>query len=60
MLQLPEVPEGVATYCCESQDHGLDKALDHTLIELSRDALESLEAVDINLPINSTKNLKNN
>ena len=54
MLQLPEVPEGVATYCCESQDHGLDKALDHTLIELSRDALESLEAVDINLPIRNS------
>lgn len=54
MLQLPEVPEGVATYCCEKQDHGLDKALDHTLIELSRGALESLKAVEINLPIRNS------
>ena len=51
MLQLPEVPEGIATYCCEGQDHGLDKALDHALIELSRNALESREPVEIKLPI---------
>ena len=54
MLQLPDVPEDVATYCCESQDHGLDKALDHTLIELSRSALESKEPVQIELPIRNS------
>jgi glutamate synthase (NADPH/NADH) large chain len=34
-----------------TQDHGLDKALDNQLIELSQDALEHGESVRIQLPI---------
>ena len=34
-----------------AQDHGLEKALDHTLIELSADALERGEPVRIALPV---------
>src|SRR5665647_3346226 len=33
------------------QDHGLEKALDHTLIEMSRDALRDKTPVRIELPI---------
>jgi glutamate synthase (NADPH/NADH) large chain len=33
------------------QDHGLEKALDHTLIEMSGDALERREPVRITLPV---------
>src|SRR5665647_387526 len=33
------------------QDHGLEKALDHTLIEMSRDALRDKTAVHIELPV---------
>ena len=54
MLQLPNVPEGVATYCQVAQDHGLDKALDHKLIELSKPALERKEPVNIELPIRNS------
>jgi glutamate synthase (ferredoxin) len=35
----------------QAQDHGLDKALDNLLIELSKGALESRSAVDMKLPI---------
>ena len=51
LLHKPEVPKWVATYHCQNQDHGLDKALDHKLIELSRDALENKTPVMIELPI---------
>ena len=51
LLHKPEVPEGVATYHCQSQDHGLDRALDHKLIELSGDALENKTPIKIELPI---------
>ena len=33
LFHKPEVPDGIATYCREEQDHGLWKALDHKLIE---------------------------
>ena len=43
--------EGVAIWNVERQDHGLDKALDHRLIEAARPALEKGEPVLIELPI---------
>ena len=51
MLYKPEAPPGVATYHSEKQDHGLEKAVDITLIERSRDALENGTPVSIELPI---------
>ncbi len=51
LLTRPEVPDDVATYRCEDQDHGLDKALDNRLIELCADALERKTPVEIKLPI---------
>ena len=36
--------EGVAIWNCESQNHGLDKALDHKLIEAAQPALEKRRA----------------
>ena len=51
LLHKPEVPEWVATYHCQSQDHGLEVALDHKLIELSRDALVNKTPVRIEIPI---------
>jgi glutamate synthase domain-containing protein 3 len=45
------VPAGVARFHCETQDHGLDKALDKRLIELARPALERREKVTIETPI---------
>ena len=55
LLYKPDVPEGVATYCCEEQDHGLERSLDQTaLIEAARPALEQGRAVDISLPIHNS------
>ena len=36
----PEVPESVAVYNSERQDHGLDKVLDNKLIALAKPALD--------------------
>jgi glutamate synthase (NADPH/NADH) large chain len=47
----PQVGPEVARYRTEDQDHGLDKALDHRLIELSQPALERGEKVTIDMPI---------
>ncbi|MED5584950.1 MAG: glutamate synthase large subunit [Verrucomicrobiota bacterium] len=42
------------TYCTQTQDHGLDLALDMKLLELAKSALENGEAVEIELPIINT------
>ena len=47
LLTLVEAPSSVARYCCEAQDHGLDKKLDQRLIEAARDALEEGKPVAI-------------
>jgi glutamate synthase (NADPH) large chain len=47
----PQVAADVARYHCEGQDHGLEKALDHRLIELAKPALERGEKVAIDMPI---------
>ena len=47
----PQVGPEVARYNVEKQDHGLEKALDHRLIELAQPALERSERVAIDMPI---------
>ena len=47
----PDMPAEVARYNTEKQDHGLEKALDHRIIELARPALERGEKVSIDMPI---------
>ncbi|MCG6939990.1 MAG: glutamate synthase large subunit [Thiohalocapsa sp.] len=47
ILTKPKVPDTVALYNSEAQDHGLDKALDHKLIEQAAPALERGEPVRI-------------
>ncbi len=54
LLQRPQVPPQVATYCRQQQDHGLDKALDLQLIALAQDALEGKHPVRIELPIRNS------
>jgi glutamate synthase (NADPH/NADH) large chain len=41
VLYQPEAPPDVAIYNCERQDHGLEGALDHELIERARESLEN-------------------
>ena len=45
LLFSPEVPADVPRYHAHNQDHGLDKALDHRLIEKSKAAIEKGEKV---------------
>ena len=54
LLQLPTIDNDIATYCQTNQDHGLENALDHKLIELSKQSLENKERVNIHLPINNS------
>ncbi|PIE82839.1 MAG: glutamate synthase large subunit [Candidatus Contendobacter odensis] len=54
LLAVPHAPEGVATYHCQKQDHGLDNVLDHRLIEQAKPALDSRQAVTIESPIANT------
>jgi glutamate synthase domain-containing protein 3 len=51
ILHKPDVPNDIAIRCIESQDHGLDRALDNTLIAKAMPALERREAVHVELPI---------
>ena len=45
VFTVPPNTDEVAIFNCEAQDHGLDKALDHLLIEKSAAALEKAEPV---------------
>ena len=51
VLYAPERPEGAATHCVTNQDHGLERALDNTLIQLAEGALEEGRPVRLELPI---------
>src|SRR4029077_2424639 len=51
ILYAPPLPEGAALSCVTSQDHGLEKALDNTLIQLAEAALEEGRPVRLDLPI---------
>ncbi len=53
ILSKPMVDEQVAVYNCETQDHGLDQAIDHQLIEQAAPALEKGEAVQIEIDIHN-------
>jgi glutamate synthase (NADPH/NADH) large chain len=51
VFRMPDMPAEVARFHSESQNHGLEKALDHRIIELARPALERGEKVSIDMPI---------
>jgi glutamate synthase (NADPH/NADH) large chain len=53
IFHMPPVPADVARCHRETQDHGLDKALDHSLIARARPALERGERVVIDSPISN-------
>ena len=51
IFHTPDMPAEVARYNSERQNHGLEKALDNRLIELSQPALERGDKVSIDMPI---------
>jgi glutamate synthase (NADPH/NADH) large chain len=42
---MADTHKGIGTFCCERQDHGLDKALDWKLMEAAKPALEEAKQV---------------
>jgi len=51
VLHVPDLPPGAARHQIAEQDHGLDKALDHTLILLAEGALAEGTPVRLELPV---------
>ncbi len=51
IFHMTAAPAEVARAHCETQDHGIDKALDHQLVEQARPALERGEKVAFDMPV---------
>ena len=51
VFYMPDMPAEVVRRHCETQDHGLENALDMRLLELARPAFESAERVEIDMMI---------
>ncbi len=51
ILHKPNVPPHIGTRCMKVQHHGLENALDRTLIEQCEAALERRETVELDVPI---------
>jgi len=51
VLHVPELPDGAARSCRTGQDHGLDRALDNTLIQLAEGAIADGSPVNLDLPV---------
>ncbi|MFD4642496.1 glutamate synthase large subunit [Lentzea sp. NPDC058436] len=51
VFEVPETPYPTAKRRIREQDHGLDKALDRTLIQLAEAALEDAHQVNLELPV---------
>ena len=51
ILYNPPVPARVARRCIEAQDHGLELALDHLLMECARPALEDRTPVEVGMGV---------
>jgi glutamate synthase domain-containing protein 3 len=51
ILYNPPVPSRVGRRCLISQDHGIEQALDHKLLDHAHEALEHRTPIEIKLPI---------
>ncbi len=51
LLTVPDLPDGTARHRIREQDHGLDRALDNTLIQLCEGALLDAQPVNLELPV---------
>jgi glutamate synthase (NADPH) large chain len=51
IFAMPQLPPGTARHRTKAQDHGLEKALDNTLIQLCEGALRSGDHVRLDLPV---------
>src|SRR5271170_7939062 len=53
ILYNPPIPSRVARRCIQKQDHGLEQALDHTLLVEAEDTLETLAPVEIKAAVHN-------
>ena len=51
ILQVPDIPAEAHRHQVRAQDHGLDRALDQTLVQLAEGALADASPVSIEIPI---------
>ena len=51
ILHMPALAEGTATRNTTVQDHGIERALDNTLIQLAEGALQDAKPVTLDLPV---------
>ncbi|HEY2443709.1 MAG TPA: glutamate synthase-related protein, partial [Streptosporangiaceae bacterium] len=51
VLHVPDLPPGAARGCTRAQDHGIDQALDNTLIQLAEGALADGSPVRLQIPV---------
>ncbi len=54
ILHKPDVPKDIAIRHMARQDHGLEKALDHQLIERCKPAIDQKQPVQFGIPIRNT------
>jgi glutamate synthase domain-containing protein 2/glutamate synthase domain-containing protein 1/glutamate synthase domain-containing protein 3 len=53
VLYNPDAPKRVGRRCLIAQEHGIEKALDHTLIKLAKEAIESKTPAEFKAPISN-------
>lgn len=51
ILYNPDLPSRIGRRCLVPQDHGLSEALDYKLIDYARETIETLEPIEVKLPI---------
>jgi glutamate synthase (NADPH/NADH) large chain len=51
ILYSPPVPSRVARRCVQAQDHGLQDALDHEILEAARVAIDTATPVEVRMPV---------
>jgi glutamate synthase (NADPH/NADH) large chain len=51
VLHVPDLPPGAARGCTRAQDHGIERALDNTLIQLAEGALANGSPVRLQVPV---------
>ncbi|MFD3155995.1 glutamate synthase large subunit [Haloimpatiens sp. FM7330] len=54
ILYKPDMPKRIKPYCVLEQDHGIDKAMDHNLIQIAKPALEDKKSVKGSFEIKNT------
>ncbi len=54
MLYNPQVPGRVGRRCTKKQDHGLEEALDHSLLQQAKAAIETGTPIEFNMHVRNT------